>query len=35
MILGFDYNRIDIVFDRYFGDSLKEGQEKAETLGQY
>ena len=31
MILGFDYNRIDIVFDRYFGDSL----EKAETLGQY
>ena len=35
MILGFDYNRIDIVFDRHFGDSLKEGQEKAETLGQY
>ena len=35
MILGFDYNRIDIVFDRYFSDSLKEGQEKAETLGQY
>ena len=35
IILGFDYNRIDIVFARYFGNSLKEGQEKAETLGQY
>ena len=32
IILGFDYNRIDIVFDRYFSDSLKEGQEKAKTL---
>ena len=35
IILGFDYNRIDIVFDRYFGNSLKEGQKKAETLRQY
>ena len=35
MRLGFDYSRIDIVFDRYFGDSLKEGPKKAETLGHY
>ena len=26
--LGFDYNRIGIVFDRYFDDSLKEGTTK-------
>ena len=25
MILGFDYNTTDIVFDRYFDESLKEG----------
>ena len=35
MRLGFDYSRIDIVFDRYFDDSLKEGPKKAEALGHY
>ena len=29
MSLGFDYNRIDLVFDRYFDDSLKEGTGKS------
>ena len=27
--LGFDYNRIGIVFNRYFDDSLKEGTRKS------
>ena len=27
--LGFDYNRIDIRFERYFDDSLKEGTRKS------
>ena len=29
MRLRFNYNRIDIVFDRYFDDSLKEGTRKS------
>ena len=33
MRLGFDYNRIDIVFDRYFNDSLKEGTRKCQGIG--
>ena len=33
MRLGFDYNRIDIVFDRYFDDSLKEGTRKSRGTG--
>ena len=35
MRLGFDYNRIDIVFDCYFDDNLKKAQGKAKALGQY
>ena len=31
--LGFDYNRIDIVIDRYFDDSLKEGTRKSRGTG--
>ena len=31
--LGFDYNRIDIVFVRYFSDSLKEGTRKRRDTG--
>ena len=31
--LGFDYNRIDTVFDRYFDDSLKEGTRKSRGMG--
>ena len=33
MRLGFDYNRIDIVFDRYFDDSLKESPTKSRGTG--
>ena len=33
MRLGFDYNRIAIVFDRYFDDSLKEGTRKGRGPG--
>ena len=33
MRLGFDYNKIDIVFDRYFDDSLKEGTRKSRGTG--
>ena len=33
MRLGFHYNRIDIVFDRYFEDSLKEGTRKSRGAG--
>ena len=32
MRLGFDYNRINIVFDRYFDDSLK-GTRKSRVTG--
>ena len=30
---GFDYNRVAIVFDRYFDDSLKEGTRKSQGTG--
>ena len=33
MTLGFDYNRIDLVFDRYFDDGLKEGTGKSRGTG--
>ena len=33
MSLGFDYNRIDLVFDRYFDDGLKEGTGKSRGTG--
>ena len=33
MRLGLDYNRIDILFDRYFDDSLKEGTRKSWGTG--
>ena len=29
MRLGLDYNRIDILFDRYFDDSMKKGTRKS------
>ena len=35
MRLEFDYNRTNIVFGRYFDDSLKEGKEKGKALEQY
>ena len=33
MRLWFDYNRINIVFDRYFDDNLKEGTRKSRGTG--
>ena len=33
MRLGFDYNRIDIVFDCYFDDNLKKGIRKSQGTG--
>ena len=33
MRLGFDYNRIDIVFDCYFDDNLKKGTRKSQGTG--
>ena len=33
--LGFDYNRIDITFDRYLMIAWKKAEEKAEALEKY
>ena len=33
MRLGFDYNRVEIFFDRYFDDCLKDGTRKGRGTG--